>query len=337
MYALNTVAMGNDTIDFVSRKVKINGIIGLSDRKISDSISDFLFQKEFCEGKNINFTEVTDYSLKNEEDKKKITSLEIDVLIVTGWQRLIPKWLIDHCRICVIGSHGSPFGITGGRGRSPQNWALMLGSKNFSISIFKIDPGIDSGAVIDSREFELSQFDTIKTSYYKVSMLTSEMISDAILSGDLNEKKFEEQDNSEAFYLPQRKPEDGEIDWNRTSSDVNNFVRALTKPYPGAFTYINDQKITVWEGIPFQPLEDFYNNIVPGSIVKIFNKNDLLIKTSDSFFLISEYTSDIIPEENLVFKSVDFKEQMSNIIKRHEAKYPDLKIAPAILKAASAN
>ena len=75
-----------------------------------------------------------------------------------------------------MGAHGSPLGITKGRGRSPQNWALILGLSTFYISIFKIDPGIDSGQIIETRSFTYSDFDDIKTSYYKVCLLTADMI-----------------------------------------------------------------------------------------------------------------------------------------------------------------
>lgn len=333
VYILNTLSIGQDTIDFLSKSISISGIIGLSKRDATDTISDYSYQKEFCDPRNIPFIEVTDYSLKNEKDISALSKLDIDILIVTGWQRLVPEWMIKQCKVCVIGSHGSPFGITGGRGRSPQNWALILGSKEFFISIFKIDAGIDSGAVIDTKKFELSSFDTIKTSYYKVSMLTAQMIAEAINSDRITGNKFKAQDDEEAYYLPQRKPEDGEIDWNRKSTEVYDFIRALTKPYPGAYTKVNDKKVVIWSGIPFSVSEE-KNNAEPGTIVKIYNKNDLLIKTKDSYFLAEDYTSEIILRAGEKFISADFKDQMSKIIERHESKYPDLKIAPEILKAA---
>ena len=59
----------------------------------------FSYQKKFSEKQNLNFIEVQDYNLENQNDKHKLFSLNIDVLIVLGWQRLVPKWLIDHCNI----------------------------------------------------------------------------------------------------------------------------------------------------------------------------------------------------------------------------------------------
>ena len=119
---------------------------------------------------------------KKKDDKNKLLNTNIDILIVAGWQRLIPEWLIQHCKICVIGSHGSPLGITKGRGRSPQNWALIMGMESFEISIFQIDKGIDSGRIFNTKSFKYSAFDDIKTSYYKVCMLISQMLIELIKS-----------------------------------------------------------------------------------------------------------------------------------------------------------
>ena len=330
---LNTMGIGLDTISLISKQIEISGVIGLSDRQQSDTISDYVYQLDFCKLNNINFIEVDSYELSKENDKAKLLGLEIDVLIVSGWQRLIPQWLIDHCSICVIGSHGSPLGITKGRGRSPQNWALILGLKDFHISIFKIDSGIDSGKIIETRSFEYSPFDDIKTSYYKTCLLTADMIVKNLNSPDFIHQKFEEQNDDEAEYFPQRTPADGKIDWTRSNAAIQNFVKALTRPYPGAESYIDSHKIKIWSVIPFELEVESKEEI--GVIVKIFNKNDILIKTKDSFILINDYEAESESfefKEGMKFETESFSRQMDTIIKRHQTKYPDLPISEQILK-----
>jgi UDP-4-amino-4-deoxy-L-arabinose formyltransferase/UDP-glucuronic acid dehydrogenase (UDP-4-keto-hexauronic acid decarboxylating) len=333
IYILNTLAIGLDTVDILQKKIPLKGVVGLSNRESNEKISDFVYQKPECDRRKIDFTEVGSYDLSSKEDKCKLLKLEIDVLIVAGWQRLIPKWLIDHCRICAIGSHGSPHGITKGRGRSPQNWALLLGCSSFEVSIFEIDEGVDSGRVIDTRSFEYSQYDTIKTSYYKVSLLTSEMIFKALKSPDFRERKFLDQCEGNSEYLPQRKPKDGEIDWFRSSLEITNFIRAISKPYPGAYTYFKKCKIKLWSAIPFSI--DIESNCSPGEILKIFNKRDILVKTLDGFVLIDDFEFDskeMVLEEGSVFSSCNFSEQMKEIIHRHEKKYPNFPISSSIIK-----
>lgn len=332
IWFLNTLGSGTDVIKIVSSKIPAAGVIGLGQRDASDSISDYIFQKDFCESQKLEFVDVENYALKSEQDKQKILSLDIDVLVVCGWQRLIPQWLIDHCKVCAIGSHGSPFGITGGRGRSPQNWSLILGLKKFYISIFKISAGIDDGDIIATKEFEYSEMDDIQTSYYKVVLLTSQMITHSISSGLLESQKLESQDDHEAAYFPQRQPEDGFIDWRFSSQDIHRMVRALTSPYPGARTKLNGIEMTVWEAIPFY-LENSIFEAGPGEIVFISHSQHLLVKTKDGYLLIKKFSmsSPIELKIGNKFESIDGISQIKKIISRHENLYPSMKVVPALV------
>lgn len=332
IYILNTLGIGYDLISLLTGKIPIAGIIGLSDRESTDTISDFVYQYDFCKANNLSFIQMETYSLSSENDKKILRSLDIDILIVSGWQRLVPDWLIRHCNICAIGSHGSPLGITKGRGRSPQNWALLLGLDTFQISIFKIDPGVDSGPVIDTRSFNYSVYDNIKTSYYKTCLLTAEMLVKNLQDPEFIHRDFEVQNSEEAEYFPQRLPADGKIDWTRSSADIYNFVRALTKPYPGAESSVNGHTVKIWSALPFDL--EIGNNFPPGRIVKIFSKNDILVKTKDGFILIDDYRcddADLKLTEGMDFESEPFGLQIDRIVERHEAKYPELPVSKLIL------
>jgi methionyl-tRNA formyltransferase len=335
IYVLSTVEVGTDIINVLKNQLNINGIIGLKNQESSDDISGYYYMENYCKANSIPFIEVQNYSLKSEVDKTLLQSLNIDILIVAGWQRLIPQWLITQCKICVIGGHGSPYGIAGGRGRSPQNWSIILNKKEFFISIFKIDEGIDSGDIIDEKEFEISPFDDIESSYNKVCWLTSQMIIDCIQSKKITSGKLIAQD-ANPRYFPQRLPEDGQIDWNRTDTDIYNFIRALTKPYPGAFSYLNGGKLIVWSAKPFAVFTT--KKYSPGQIVKKYTNGKLLVSTLNGFVQIDNYTfksssekETVSIEEGMMLESADFKQQMKNIVDRHEKKYPELKIAEDIL------
>lgn len=327
VYFLNTMAIGLDTIQIVSKKTKIKGVIGLTKRNPGEAISDYVYQKEFCTENNLDFIELETYNFSSKKDIEKLKKIKIDVLVVSGWQRLVPNWLIEQCKFGVIGIHGSPLGITKGRGRSPQNWALILGLEKFSVSIFKIDPGIDSGKIIDTKTFKYSQFDNIKTSYYKVCLLTAQMISNMISSNKLTNNNFEVQDESEAEYFPQRKPEDSYIDWDLPSERIRGFIRAITNPYPGATTIIKDCEVKIWSAIPFDL--EFDSKAKPGQIVKIFNKGDLLVKTSDGYLLIEDYEvkGKLKLKEEHIFISKSYEDQMKRICSSHREKYPNLPLS----------
>jgi methionyl-tRNA formyltransferase len=335
VFAMNTLGSGVDIIDIVARSVKIDGLIGLSQHHDRKNVANFVHQQPIADRLGIPYWEVDTYNLSSDKDRSTLRSLEIDVLLVVGWQRLIPKWLINHCARFAVGIHGSPFGITKGRGRSPQNWALILGLNNFELCLFQIDAHIDSGTVFATRSFTLNHLDDITTSYYKSSILASHMIID-LLSGNITPDSMAPQNESEAEYFPQRLPEDGWIDWNAPTEQVLNFVRALTKPYPGARTRIGDNSIRIWRATPFD-MEFNLTTFSAGEIVKVFSLGDFLVRTRDGFVLAREYDSESMefqPKEGMRFDSSSFKEQLRVILRRHEAKYPMLTVAQCLRTAA---
>jgi len=333
IYALCTVSSAVDILNSLKSKINISGVVGLSKRDSGDSISGYVYFSKYCKSNNIKFFPVNSYSLDGPQDVKKLKSIKIDLLLVIGWQRLIPEWLIKQCKVAAIGIHGSANGISQGRGRSPQNWALILGMKKFYISLFQIDQGADSGAVIDTKSFELSDFDDIKTSYYKTGFLVADMIVDFVKNTSYF-NCFAKAQSDNAKYLPKRTPEDGEIDWTRKTTEIYNFVRGLTKPYPGAFSVTKDFRIIIWKARPFG-LEG--GSQKEGKVVKIFFNGDILIKTKDGFLLIEDYT--IKPDrkrhllkESLLLNSGDFKKQMKTIVNRHYKKFPNLQLSDDILR-----
>lgn len=332
IYVACTLSQSLEIINILKQEIPLRGIIGLNQRKPTQQISGFVYLRDYCRKNNLDFIGVKSYSLTDTQDQEKLQKLDLDLLLVLGWQRLIPEWFLNQCKIGAIGVHGSSSGITKGRGRSPQNWALILGKKKFIISIFFLNQKIDAGKVIDSASFVLTPFDNIQTSYYKTNILTAEMIIKNIKNKNIIKGKGKSQ-TGRPTYLPQRLPEDGAIDWKRSATEILGFINALTHPYPGAFTEINKTKITIWQARPFEFLKPV--TLKPGTIYKVFHDGNFLVQTGRGLLLIEDYDkepacSDVL-KEGKIFTSVDFTKQIRNIIKRHQAKYPSLKIAREVL------
>ncbi len=318
IYILNATVNGKLMTELLVDKLHIDGIIGLTENG-GQKTPEYYDYTKFCQKCSVPYIQMETYGLSSTRDKEILKGLDIDVLIVASWQRLVPEWLINHCKIGIIGTHGSHEGILRGRGRSPQNWALMYGKKRFEFSIFWIEPGTDDGKIIDTEVFEYTDLDTILSSYVKLNILKAEMIIKNIANGRILRKEGCEQ-TGEALYLPQRIAEDGMIDWNRKSAELYNMIRALTKPYPGAYTVYRGDKYTLWSAIPINDIDmSIYNECANGTVVGII-RDSILVKCSDGVLLINQYEGGNV-DKGIVFDSADYHRQMENIVERHKKKY----------------
>lgn len=335
IFLLNAIQTGVDTFEYLRGRIPLAGFIGLSDRWDHDGTSGYLNARDLCAHCQLPYFEVDSYGLRDEADRRLLLDLEIDVLIVAGWQRLIPEWLIEHVGLCCVGAHGSPLGITRGRGRSPQNWALLLGLPTFDISIFKITPGIDSGAVIASRSFSLEPADTIRTSYIKASYWVSQMIVEAYQQ-DLFRQPGQPQNEAEAEYLPQRTAADGLLDWNRAPEEIANFVRALTRPYPGAFALLQEEKFVVWSATPF-PMDDRQDEGRNGEVIHRFCGGELLVRCGGGAVIITDYETAHPPNSwrGVTLDGGSYSAQIEAILARHHEKYPTQRVSSLLERTSS--
>lgn len=236
----------------------------------------------------------SDYHLQNAQDIEFFQENAFDLMLMGGWQRLIPNKVLDLLSHGGLGLHGSSEFLPKGRGRSPVNWSLIEGKKRFLIHLFLLNSDIDSGNIIDIEDFDINDFDTCKTVYYKISILSRRMIVNnlnKIFNGTVEIKK----QIGEATYYKKRTPEDGLIDWQKMSIyDIYNFIRALTHPYPGAFTYDHMSKIIIWKAQIFDTRIAYYGK-KNGEIVEVFDSGDFVVNCNGGLLLVTEYSKEYFP------------------------------------------
>lgn len=320
IYILNATLNGKLLSEILCRKLSVKGMITLKENGYTKT-PEYHDYDSFCKENGIECIKMNTYNLSDTKDREQLEKYNIDLIIVASWQRLIPSWLIDKCSIGIIGAHGSHEGITRGRGRSPQNWALLTGQTHFSMSIFWIEKGTDDGAIIDTREFEYALTDSILTSYVKINLYKADMILKNLENGRIPNKEGTVQ-SGQGYYLPQRIREDGRIDWSRSAADIYNMVRALTKPYPGAFTCCEGNEFIIWSSRPvlMNDICYLYDSMDNGAVVSIL-EDSALIKCGEGLLLVESCTNHDKLREGMVFESIDYKQQMKIIIDRHKEKY----------------
>jgi methionyl-tRNA formyltransferase len=183
----------------------------------------------------------------NVSDSKNIEYMKnanLDILFIIGWHRIVPQEVLDTAKFC-LGIHSSV--LPKDRGPSPINWQLIKGDKEGGVTLFHLATGVDSGPIVDSKGYEISNEDDVNTVYSKAIIASIEMLENNWSDIHNLVPKTLLQNESLATFNERRKPNDGLIDWTKDSKSCFNFIRALTIPYPGAFSFLNKQKIMIWK------------------------------------------------------------------------------------------
>lgn len=185
----------------------------------------------------------------------------LDAAVVCGWSELIRGSTLAHFRHGVFGLH--PTALPLGRGRAPIPWTLLKGLRSSAVSLFKLDEDVDSGPLVEQVQFEVEDDDDAATVYEKVSEIQSRLLVkyiDGIVGGTV--PVFDQVGHP--TYWPKRDDQDGRIDWGWGARRISNTVRALTDPYPGAWTTHEAVKLRVWKA---RVVNTDGKSLVPGTIL----------------------------------------------------------------------
>jgi methionyl-tRNA formyltransferase len=166
-----------------------------------------------------------------------------DLLWIADYRYLLPPALLDIPPLGTVNIH--PSLLPAYRGRAPVNWAILRGETMLGATVHYVDKGMDSGDIIEQRSFLLDHTQDVSHAIDILEKMYPELtarVLDQIRAGTVAPRR---QDHSQATEFPARKPADGQINWQRPAVEVVNLVRAVTRPYPGAFTYREGDKLMV--------------------------------------------------------------------------------------------
>lgn len=167
-----------------------------------------------------------------------------DAFLVAGWYHMVPKKWRDLAP--AYGLHASL--LPDYSGGAPLVWAIINGEKRTGVSLFQLGDGVDNGPIVGQADTPISFDDTIATLYARIEEIGVELLRTHLPKLADGSAELRMQDESRRRLVPQRSPEDGLIDWSWPARRVYDFVRAQTKPYPGAFFLRDGRKWTVWTG-----------------------------------------------------------------------------------------
>ena len=192
--------------------------------------------------------------VNSEETLDAIRALEPELVFVVGWSQLVRDPLIALASEGVFGMH--PTLLPRHRGRAPIPWAILSGLARTGVTLFEIvDATADSGAIVGQVEIDIAPDETATTLFARLADAHVQLVRRLVPQLLARTAPRTPQDPSRSSAWPKRTPADGIIDWETRSHYLYDWVRAQTRPYPGAFTFLGDEKVIVWGARPVELAE----------------------------------------------------------------------------------
>ncbi|MBN2491474.1 MAG: bifunctional UDP-4-amino-4-deoxy-L-arabinose formyltransferase/UDP-glucuronic acid oxidase ArnA [Planctomycetes bacterium] len=174
-----------------------------------------------------------------------IRRLAPDVIFSFYYRRLLRPAILDIPPDGCLNLHGSL--LPRYRGRCPVNWVLIHGETETGVTLHHMTPRPDDGDIVAQRAIPIDEDDTARTLVARIAAAAGALLEGALPLVRQRRAPRRPQDPAAASTFGGRRPADGEIDWDRTSRQVRNLVRAVTRPYPGAFSHVGCRKALLWQ------------------------------------------------------------------------------------------
>lgn len=173
-----------------------------------------------------------------------LRALAPDVVFVIGWHQFVRPETLKLARVGMVGAHASL--LPHNRGSAPVNWALIHGERESGATLFWLATEPDAGEIIEQTAVPITPYDTAASIYARVACETKGMLLRLVPKLLAGERPGRPQPPSDERPLRRRRPADGRIDWNWSSRTIYDFVRALTRPFPGAFSTLDGVTWRIW-------------------------------------------------------------------------------------------
>lgn len=225
-------------------------------------ISSYVDFMELLRGKKIEI-EKLEGKVSGEDYLRHIQRWEPDLILALGWYYMVPKTVRSFPSKGCLGIHASL--LPKYRGGAPLSWAILHDEKETGVTLFELVKGMDAGDVYGQRSFPIDDFDTIESVYEKATHASVDLLNTALPQIAADRARPRPQDHSEATYVEQRNRNDGLFDFKSlTARYVFNFIRAQSRPYPGAYIRRNGVEIIFWKALESSLAS---NDHPPGNVI----------------------------------------------------------------------
>jgi methionyl-tRNA formyltransferase len=244
--------IGRDCLEAAAESgAEIVGVVTLPEQATVDRSARSRFD-DVASAHNAAYVETSD--VNSLESLNVLRRLQPELIFVVGWYQLVHEPFIALASEGVFGMH--PTLLPRHRGRASIPWAIIAGLARTGVTLFEIvDASADSGEIVAQAVVEIEADDTATTLFDRIAGAHVELMREYVPQIVARTAPRTPQDPARASSWPRRRPADGIIDWETRAPYLYDWVRAQTRPYPGAFTFLGDEKVVVWRARPVE-LED---------------------------------------------------------------------------------
>jgi methionyl-tRNA formyltransferase len=183
----------------------------------------------------------------NDEFRGQLSAIRPDAIIVVGYGRIVPQWMLDLPPLGNINLHGSL--LPKYRGAAPIQWAIAQGERITGVTTMRIDAGLDTGDILLQRELAIGDEDTAETLALPLAAIGADLMVETLHGLQAGSIRPRPQDNARATLAPILKKEDGLVDFSRTAGETFNRIRGF-QPWPGAHTKFRGKTLQIWKAAP---------------------------------------------------------------------------------------
>ena len=213
-----------------------------------------------------------------------MAALKPDFLFSCYYRHMLKKPLLDLPRLGALNLHGSL--LPRYRGRCPVNWVLIHGESETGVTLHYMVEKPDKGEIVAQKRVPITSEDTALTLFARMTAAAEDLMEEIYPQLRAGTAPKVPQDQTQASYFGGRGPEDGRIDWKNGAREIYNLVRAVTHPYPGAFTTLQGRKLFIWRGRALASRDLAGDE--PGQVVACLPGEGLLVETGEGHFLITQ-------------------------------------------------
>ena len=212
--------------------------------------------------------------------KNLILKTKADIAVSVNYSSIIPQEIIDEFPLGILNAHGGD--LPKYRGNACQAWAILNKENRVGLCIHKmIGSELDSGDIIERDYLSINENTKITQIHDWMNLRAPELFIEALKKLKIDKHfilEAQSKNNEDILRTYPRRPEDGKINWNKSSEEIIRLINASNKPYSGAFTFLEEKKVIIWDAEVIKDKENFL--AIPGQIINISEKS-IHVSSSD--------------------------------------------------------